>query len=85
MSFNHVPDEVVQTPEDNYQKDKVRSSFIRNTRWKLLSIYYNSLITRNKKGLFEWRKRVGDDVANYVARKEEQLVELMFIICVKII
>ena len=23
---------------------------------------------RNKKGLFEWRKRVGDDVANYVAR-----------------
>ena len=24
--------------------------------------------TRNKKGLFEWRKRVGDEVANYVAR-----------------
>ena len=28
-----------------------------------------SLSVRNKKGLFEWRKRVGDDVANYVARK----------------
>ena len=27
------------------------------------------LSTRNKKGLHEWRKRVGDDVANYVARK----------------
>ena len=27
------------------------------------------LSVRNKKGLFEWRKRVGDDVANYVARK----------------
>ena len=26
------------------------------------------LSTRNKKGLFEWRKRVGDEVANYVAR-----------------
>ena len=27
------------------------------------------LSTRKKEGLFEWRKRVGDDVANYVARK----------------
>jgi len=27
------------------------------------------LSDRNKKGLFEWRKRVGNDVANYVARK----------------
>ena len=26
------------------------------------------LSTRHKEGLFEWRKRVGDDVANYVAR-----------------
>lgn len=26
------------------------------------------LSVRNKEGLFEWRKRVGDDVANYVAR-----------------
>ena len=35
--------------------------------------FYPSITTvlsvRNKKGLFEWRKRVGDDVANYVARK----------------
>ena len=27
------------------------------------------LSTRNKEGLFKWRERVGDDVANYVARK----------------
>ena len=27
------------------------------------------LSVRNKKGLHDWRKRVGDDVANYVARK----------------
>ena len=27
------------------------------------------LSSRNKKGLFEWRKRVGDQVANYVAGK----------------
>ena len=26
------------------------------------------LSTRNKKGLFEWRKKFGDEVANYVAR-----------------
>ena len=35
--------------------------------------FYPSITTvlsvRNKKGLFEWRKRVGEDVANYVARK----------------
>ena len=27
------------------------------------------LSTRNKEGLFKWRERVGEDVANYVARK----------------
>ena len=26
------------------------------------------LSVRNKKGLMEWRKKVGNDVANYVAR-----------------
>ena len=26
------------------------------------------LSTRNKEGLFKWRERVGNDVANYVAR-----------------
>ena len=26
------------------------------------------LSIRNKKGLFEWRKRVGNDVANHIAR-----------------
>ena len=35
--------------------------------------HYPSITTvlsvRNKKGLHDWRKRVGDDVANYVARK----------------
>ena len=34
--------------------------------------FYPSITTvlsvRNKKGLFEWRKKVGDEVANYVAR-----------------
>ena len=34
--------------------------------------YYPSITTvlsvRNKEGLFEWRKRVGDDVANYISR-----------------
>ena len=35
--------------------------------------FYPSITTvlknRGKEGLFEWRKRVGDDVANYVSRK----------------
>ena len=34
--------------------------------------FYPSITTvlknRDKKGLFEWRQRVGEDVANYVAR-----------------
>ena len=35
-------------------------------------------------GLMEWRKRVGDDVANYVARTAVHTEELKFTICVKI-
>ena len=65
MSFNHVP---VELPEIKATtKDKVRLYETPDGN------FYPSITTvlsvRNKKGLFEWRKRVGDDVANYVARK----------------
>ena len=66
MSFNHVP---VELPRINLAttKDKVRLYETPDGN------FYPSITTvlsvRNKKGLFEWRKRVGDDVANYVARK----------------
>ena len=64
MSFNHVP---VELPEIKATtKDKVRLYETPDGN------FYPSITTvlsvRNKKGLFEWRKRVGDDVANYVAR-----------------
>ena len=65
MSFNHVP---VELPEIKATtKDKVRLYETPDGN------FYPSITTvlsvRNKKGLFEWRKRVGDEVANYVARK----------------
>ena len=39
------------------------------------------LSVRNKKGLFEWRKRVGEDVANYVARKSANRGTLVHHMC----
>ena len=39
------------------------------------------LSVRNKKGLFEWRKRVGEDVANYVARKAANRGTLVHHMC----
>jgi len=47
--------------------------------------FYPSITTvlsvRNKKGLFEWRKRVGEDVANYVARKAANRGTLVHHMC----
>ena len=41
------------------------------------------LSNRNKKGLMEWRKRVGNDVATILVQSL-QLEELMYILCVRI-
>ena len=65
MSFNHVP---VELPEIKATtKDKVRLYETPDGN------FYPSITTvlsvRNKQGLHEWRKRVGNDVANYIARK----------------
>ena len=62
--FNHVP---VTVP-------KVETKTINHKRFYVTpeDNYYPSITTilsiRNKEGLMEWRKRVGNDVANYVAR-----------------
>ena len=64
----------------NYKHKSVNLPEIKATTKNKVRLYetpdgnfYPSITTvlsvRNKKGLFEWRKRVGNDVANYVARK----------------
>ena len=63
--FNHVP---VKLPE-------LKTVTVNRKRFYVTpeEKYYPSITTvlsiRNKKGLMEWRKRVGDEVANYVAGK----------------
>jgi genome maintenance exonuclease 1 len=63
--FNHVP---VELPE-------LKTVTINRKRFYITpkEKYYPSITTvlsiRNKKGLVEWRKRVGDEVANYVSGK----------------
>ena len=39
------------------------------------------LSNRGKQGLFEWRKRVGDDVANYISRKAAKRGTLVHQMC----
>ena len=62
--FNHVPVELpeLKTKTINHQRFYVTPK----------DNYYPSITTvlsiRKKEGLMEWRKRVGNDVANYVAR-----------------
>ena len=64
LRFNHVP---VKLPE-------LKTTTINHQRFYITpkDNYYPSITTvlsiRNKEGLIKWRKRVGDDVANYVAR-----------------
>ena len=65
MNYNHVPvnlPEIKATTTDGVRLYETPEGN-----------YYPSITTvlsvRNKKGLHDWRKRVGDDVANYVARK----------------
>ena len=65
MSYNH---KMINLPEiKSTTKNKVRLYETPDGN------HYPSITTvlsvRNKQALFEWRKRVGEDVANYVARK----------------
>ena len=65
MNYNHVPvnlPEIKATTTDGVRLYETPEGNLYPSITTVLSV-------KNKKGLFEWRKRVGDDVANYVARK----------------
>jgi|TARA_X000001388_G_scaffold76969_2_gene75877 hypothetical protein len=63
--FNHVQvSELPQLKTENINKKRYYITPDGNKYPSITTVLSN----RNKKGLFEWRKRVGEDVANYVAR-----------------
>ena len=65
MNYNHVPvnlPEIKATTTDGVRLYETPEGNHYPSITTVLSV-------RNKKGLHDWRKRVGDDVANYVARK----------------
>ena len=64
-TFCHVPIELEDLKTQTIDKKR----FYETPEGELYPSITTVLSVRNKKGLFEWRKRVGDDVANYVARK----------------
>ena len=63
-TFCHVPIELEDLKTQTIDKKR----FYKTPEGELYPSITTVLSVRNKKGLFEWRKRVGDDVANYVAR-----------------
>ena len=64
MYFKHVP---VTLPELATETIDRKRYYVTPDGNKYPSIT-TVLSTRNKKGLFEWRKRVGEDVANHISR-----------------
>ena len=62
--FNHVPIEIDKLKTQTIDKKR----FYETPDGNLYPSITTVLSTRNKQGLFEWRKRVGNDVANYDAR-----------------
>ena len=63
--FNHVPVKLPQLTATN--KDGIR--LYETPEGDLYPSITTVLSIRKKEGLFEWRKRVGNEVANYVAGK----------------
>ena len=63
--FNHVPVKLPKLTATN--KDGVR--LYETPEGNFYPSITTVLSVRNKKGLMEWRKRVGNDVANYVSGK----------------
>ena len=62
--FNHVPVELQDIKVTN--KDGIR--LYETPDGNMYPSITTVLSVRNKQGLFEWRKRVGEEVANYIAR-----------------
>ena len=63
--FNHIPVELPPVKATNVDGKRLYETPDGNKYPSITTV----LSLRKKEGLFEWRKRVGDDVANYVARK----------------
>ena len=63
--FNHEPVELPPVKAKNVDGKRLYETPDGNKYPSITTV----LSIRKKEGLFEWRKRVGDDVANYVARK----------------
>ena len=76
--FTHKP---VQIPELE-TKTVDRKRFYLTPEGKMYPSITTVLQKSKMQGLMEWRKRVGDDVANYIARTVHNVV-LRFTICVK--
>ena len=62
--FNHAPVELQDIKATN--KDGIR--LYKTPDGNMYPSITTVLSVRNKQGLFEWRKRVGEEVANYIAR-----------------
>ena len=68
MTFVHNPVEIQELSTKNIN----RKRFYETPEGKLYPSITTVLQKRKMKGLMEWRKKVGDDVANYIARTAAQ-------------
>ena len=68
MTFVHNPVEIQELSTKNIN----RKRFYETPEGKLYPSITTVLQKRKMKGLMEWRQRVGDDVANYIARTAAQ-------------
>ena len=64
MNYNHVPVELKELTTETINRKRFYVTPEGNKYPSITTV----LSVRNKQGLFEWRKRVGEQVANYVAR-----------------
>jgi genome maintenance exonuclease 1 len=62
--FNHVPVDLQEIKARNKDGTRLYETPDGNMYPSITTV----LSVRNKQGLFEWRKRVGEEVANYIAR-----------------
>ena len=64
MNYNHVPVDLKELTTETINRKRFYVTPEGNKYPSITTV----LSVRNKQGLFEWRKRVGEQVANYVAR-----------------
>ena len=64
MNYNHIPVKLQELTTETINRKRFYVTPEGNKYPSITTV----LSVRNKQGLFEWRKRVGEEVANYVAR-----------------